>query len=199
MLEWQEPTGNDPAGYHVYKRSRSPYGRFIEQEGIPIYRGIGVYDTRDLPLGNWERLGARGTYLYLEGCEDVKGMFVLEVPGAGATRPEKHMYDEFFLVVEGRGTTEVWQDSNPSNKQVFEWQPGTLFMAPINAQHRFVNATSSPALLVASNNAPPVMNIYQSHRYVFENPYEFAERFDLGEDFFKVNTELEMEPVRGRA
>src|SRR5438309_1703107 len=45
MLEWQEPTGHDPAGYHVYKRSRSPYERFIESEGIPIFRGIGVYDN----------------------------------------------------------------------------------------------------------------------------------------------------------
>src|SRR5919202_510238 len=185
MLEWKEPTGHDPAGYHVYKRSRSPYERFIESEGIPIYRGIGVYDPRALPLARWERLGGRGTYLLLEGCESIKGMFVVEVPAGDALKPEKHMYDEFFLVIEGRGTTEVWRDGG-GKKQVFEWQPGTLFMAPINAWHRMINATSGRALLLAANNAPPVMNLYQSRRFVFENDYDFSERYDLGGDFFKV-------------
>src|SRR5215204_6274037 len=171
-LEFNEPSGDDPAGHMIYKRSHSPYERFMEEEGIPIHRGIGVRDTRDLPLGDWKRLGGRGTFLYLDGLEGVKGMFVVEVPSGGALNPEKH---------------------------VFEWQPGTLFLAPINTWHRLVNATGSPALLLAANNAPPVMNIYQSHRFIFDNPYEFSERFDASDDFFKVRTDLEAEPVRGRA
>jgi hypothetical protein len=196
-LEFHEPTGHDPAGHHIYKRSHSPYERFIEEEGIPIFRGIGVRDTRELPLGKWERLGGRGIYLHLSGCESVKGMFVVEVPPRGALNPEKHMYDEFFLVIEGRGSTEVWTDS--SKKHTFEWQAGSLFMVPINANHRLVNATSGPALLLASNNAPPIINLYQSRRYIFDNPYEFTERYDLSGDFFKVNTDLEADEVRGRA
>ena len=177
----------------IYKRSHSPYERFMEEEGIPIHRGIGVRDTRDLPLGDWKRLGGRGTFLYLDGLEGVKGMFVVEVPSGGALNPEKHMYDEFFLVIEGRGSTEVWNEGG-TKKHVFEWQPGTLFLAPINTWHRLVNATGSPALLLAANNAPPVMNIYQSHRFIFDNPYEFTERFDASDDFFKVRTDLEAEP-----
>jgi quercetin dioxygenase-like cupin family protein len=125
-------------------------------------------------------------------------MFVVEVPPAGALKPEKHMYDEFFLVIEGRGTTEVWRDGG-GKKQVFEWQPGTLFMAPINAWHRMINATSGRALLLAANNAPPVMNLYQSRRFVFENDYDFSERYDLGGDFFKVVSDIEADEVRGRA
>jgi len=197
-LEFHEPSSDEPAGYKVYKRSHSPYERFMEEEGIPIHRGIGVRDTRDLPLGDWRRLGGRGSFLYLDGLEGVKGMFVVEVPSGGALNPEKHMYDEFFLVIEGRGSTEVWTEGS-GKKHVFEWQPGTLFLAPINSWHRLVNATGSPALLLASNNAPPVMNIYQSHRFIFDNPYEFTERFDASDDFFRVRTDLEAEPVRGRA
>ena len=196
--EFREPTGDEPAGHLIYQRSRSPYERYMEEEGIPIFRGIGVRDTRELPLGKWERLGGRGTFLYLSGCESVKGMFVVEVPARGALNAEKHMYDEFFIVIEGRGTTEVWQEGS-NKKHSFEWQPGSLFMAPINAWHRIVNATSSPALLVAANNAPPVINIYQSRRYVFDSPYDFSERYDLGADFFKSNTDLEADEVRGRA
>ena len=36
-------------------------------------------------------------------------MYILEVPSGGVTNPESHIYDEFFLVIEGRGTTEVWR------------------------------------------------------------------------------------------
>jgi hypothetical protein len=196
--QFQEPTGEEPAGYRTYKRSKSPYERFLEEEGIPIVRGIGVYDTRQMELGDWKRLGGRGAYLYLDGLSDVKGMYVLEVPAGGAVNPVKQMYDEFFLVIEGRGTTEVWREGS-SKKQVFEWQPGTLFMAPLNAWHRHVNATSSPALLLAANNAPPVFNIYQSRRFIFENPYDATERFGDADDFFKPQSDLEIDEVRGRA
>ena len=78
------------------------------------------------------------------------------MPPGGALNPEQHIYDEFFLVIEGRGTTEVWREGG--KKQVFEWQPGTLFMIPINANYRLVNATGSPALLLAANNAPPIVS-----------------------------------------
>jgi mannose-6-phosphate isomerase-like protein (cupin superfamily) len=195
--QWQEPRGEEPAGYRRYRRAKSPYEMYMEEEGIPIHRGIGVYDTRQLPLGTWKRYGGRGTFLALDGLGSIKGMFVLEVPSGGATQPVRHMYDEFFLVIEGRGTTEVWREGG--KKQVFEWQPGSLFMAPLNAWVRFVNATGSPALLLAANNAPPVFNIYQSHRFIFENPYDFRERFDESDDFFKPQNEIEPDEVRGRA
>src|SRR5260370_247299 len=196
--EWVEPTGDKPAGYFVYKRSHSPYERWLEEEEIPIVRGIGVRDTRDVTLGTWKRRNARGAYLYLDGLEGVKGMYVLEVPSGGETNPEKHIYDEFFLVIEGRGTTEVWRGSD-TKKQVFEWQAGTLFMIPVNANYRLVNATGSPALLLAANNAPGVFNIFQSHRFIFDNDWDFRERYDITDDFFKPKSDLEMEPVRGRA
>src|SRR4030081_4028656 len=135
--QWVEPNGDKPAGYFVYKRSHSPYERWLEEEGIPIVRGIGVRDTRDITLGTWKRRNARGAYLYLDGLEGVKGMYVLEVPPGGETNPEKHIYDEFFLVIEGRGTTEVWRSDG--KKQVFEWQAGALFMIPANSSCRLVN------------------------------------------------------------
>src|SRR3990172_4391143 len=107
---FHEPTGDEPAGYHRYARPRSPYERFLEEEGIPIYRGIGVYDVRQLPLGSWRRLGGRGSYLYLDGLASVKGMYVAEVPAGGALNQERHLYDEFILVIDGRGSTEVWRE-----------------------------------------------------------------------------------------
>ncbi len=195
---WHEPPGDQPAGLFTYRPPKSPYEQFMKEEGIPIYQGIGVYDTRELQLGPWKRLGGRGAFLDLEGLEGLKGMFVVEVPAGGALNPERHMYDEFFVVIEGRGSTEVWQEGS-SKRQVFEWQPGTLFMAPINAWHQLVNATNSPALLLAANNAPGIMNILQSHSFIFDNPYVFRDRYDESADYFKAKSDLEADEVRGRA
>jgi quercetin dioxygenase-like cupin family protein len=198
MTEFVEPTDDDkPAGYHSYKRVHSPYENWMEAEGIPVFKGIGVHDTRELTLGDWKRRNARGSFLLLAGVEDVKGLYVIEVPGGGQTHPEKHMYDEFFYVVEGRGTTEVWRgDGKPT---VFEWQAGSLFMIPINASYRLVNATAGEALLISANNAPPVMNLFQSPRFVFESDWGFEERYDISEELFRASAEVSLEPVRGRA
>ena len=196
---FQAPSGDDaPAGHHHYKRPDSPYERFMAEEGIPVHHGIGVRDTRELELGAWPRMGGRGIFLQLEGLQGVKGMYVVEVPARGALNPERHMYDEFFLVIEGRGTTEVWQEGS-DRRQAFEWQPGALFMAPLNAWHRLVNATSSPALVLVANNAPPIMNIYQSRRFIFDNPHQFTERYNAQDEYFKTVDKLEIDPVRGRA
>jgi quercetin dioxygenase-like cupin family protein len=198
-LEFREPgSDGEAAGYLSYKRVKSPYELYMEEEGIPVFRGIGVYDTRELNLGPWQRLGGRGCFLNLRGIESQKGMYVVEVPSAGALNPERHMYDEFFLVIEGRGSTEVWRNGE-TRPSVFEWQAGSLFMAPINSWHRLVNATTSPALVLAANNAPPIMNIFNSRSFVFDNPFDFRERFDASADFFKARTDIEAETVRGRA
>ena len=79
-----------------------------ERPGPPPSGGCALL-MRDVTLGNWQRRNARGAFLYLDGLEGVKGMYVLEVPSGGATNPEKHIYDEFFLVIEGRQTVKGGQ------------------------------------------------------------------------------------------
>src|SRR3989304_562238 len=185
MTEFHAPEGDEPAGHHKWARPHSPDERYMEEQEIPIFRGIGTRDVRELPLGPWRRLGGRGTFLFLDGLDNIKGMYLLEVPAAGAVNPERHMFDEFMYVVEGRGTTEVWRDGS-SKKRTFEWQAGSLFCLPTNTMHRLVNASSSPALVLAANNAPLIMNVFQSQKFIFENPFHFDNRFDESEDFFKA-------------
>jgi hypothetical protein len=55
-------------------------------------------------------MGGNGTFIQLFGTEGRWGCYVVEVPGAGALNPERHMYEEIMVVVEGRGTTEIWTD-----------------------------------------------------------------------------------------
>ncbi|MFQ6030929.1 MAG: cupin domain-containing protein [Dehalococcoidia bacterium] len=196
--KFQEPKAGELAGTTKWKRPASGYELFMQEEGIPVHRGIGAYDVRNLTLGPWKRLGGRGIFLCLDGLAGVKGMYVVEVPAAGVLNAERHVYDEFFYVVEGRGSTEVWREGS-NKKRAFEWQAGSLFTAPINTWHRLVNASSSPALLLAATNAPPIMDMFQSRKFIFENPFEFTDRYDESEDFFKPKEDLVPHSINRRA
>jgi quercetin dioxygenase-like cupin family protein len=195
---WHEPTGQtQKAGLGTFKRPPMPYDLFMEAQDIPIVRDFGVRRVQDLPLKPWKRMGGKGSFIQLFGTEGLWGCYVVEVPGGGALNSEKHLYEEQYLVVEGRGTTEVWQEGG--KKHVFEWQKGSLFAIPMNANHQIINASSSPALLLAGTSAPNAMNLYGNPDFIFNNPYVFKDRFDESDDYFRANTDLAPDPIRGLA
>jgi quercetin dioxygenase-like cupin family protein len=198
QVHWHEPKAGQNAGLGIFNRPLMPYDRFIEAEGVPVYRGIGVRRVQDLPMATWKRLGGRGSYIQLYGTEGLWGCYVVEIPAAGALNVERHLYEKVALVVEGRGTTEVWQEGQ-SRRHVFEWQAGSLFTIPLNAWHRLVNAANSPALLLCGTSAPNVINLFDNMDYVFNCPYVFGERFSGAEDYFRPREEIEPDPVRGLA
>src|SRR2546430_5466304 len=120
---WHEPEGSKNAGYGAWKRPNTSYDDYMEAQGIPIFRGIGVRRVQDMALKRWNRMGGNGAFIQLYGTEGKWGCYVIEVPGAGALNPERHMYEEIMVVVEGRGTTEIWTDRkstrlNSSHSQI---------------------------------------------------------------------------------
>jgi quercetin dioxygenase-like cupin family protein len=197
LFEWHEPKADGKAGFGKWQNPKSPYDRFMEAQGIPIHRDIGVHKVQNLPLVPWKRLGGRGIAIQLLGTEHLWGMYVIEVPGAGALNPERHLYEEIYYVVEGRGTTEVWQEGG--KKVAFEWSRGSLFAVPLNSWHQVVNATSSPALLLAATTAPNMINLVRNPNFVMNCPYDFRDRFDASADYFKPVEEIYADPVRGLA
>ena len=105
QTHWQEPTGGKRAGVGKFGRPKTPYDLFMESEGIPIFRDIGVSKVQNLPLAPWKRTGGRGSYIQLHGTEGKWGNYVIEVPGAGALNPEHaHEFDARLLVIEGAMT-----------------------------------------------------------------------------------------------
>jgi hypothetical protein len=180
---WHEPTAGQNAGFGKFKRPPMPYDRFIESEGIPCYRDIGVRTVLDLPLAPWKRLGGRGSYIQLYGTEGLWGSYVVEVPPGGALNVERHMYEKVCFVVDGRGSTEVWREGQ----------------IPLNAYHRIVNATNSPALIYCGTTAPNMFNLVDNVKFIFDNPFEFTDRYSGQEDYFKSVEDIEPDPVRGLA
>jgi quercetin dioxygenase-like cupin family protein len=197
--KWIEPKKGERTGFGKFTKLPLPYDNFMESEGIPVFRDIGVRDIRDLPLKPWKRVGGRGTYIQLYGTEGKWGLYAVEVPAAGELNPEKHMFEKIYLVIEGRGSTEVWLEGDENKKHVFEWGPGSIFSIPLNAWHRIVNASNDPALLQAGTTGPVVVNALQNIDAIFNNPYLFKERFSTADDFYKENNEVEADPVRGLA
>ena len=197
---WVEPDDEKTTvGYRKFSYPQSPYDLFMEEQEIPIYRNIGVRSVQDLPLQPWKRMGGKGTFIQLFGTEHLWGSYLVEVPGAGALNAERHLYEELFLVVEGRGTTEVWTEGG-KDKQVFEWQKGSLFTVPLNAFHRIVNAASRPALLLAGTTAPNAINLYSNVDFIFNCSYHFSDRYNPEDrQFFKPNENIERDPIRGLA
>src|SRR5215510_14703858 len=176
LFDWHAPKAGEKAGFGKWKNPKSPYDLFIEAQGIPIHRDIGVHKVQDLPLTPWKRLGGRGTAIQLLGTEGLWGMYV----------------------VEGRGTTEVWQEGNPK-KVTFEWSRGSLFAIPLNARHQVVNATASPALLLAATTAPNIVNLVRDPEFVLNCPYNFFALFDASDNYFKPVEDIYADPVRGLA
>lgn len=167
-----------PVGLTIWDRPPSPYETFCEKENVPILRGlVGIRDTREVELGEWARMGGRGAFIDLDGTGGKHGNYLIEIPPGGALEPEKHMYEEILFVVEGRGSTEVWVDGQ-ATKSVFEWGQNSVFSPPLNTWHRIINATNRPALLLATTNAPPIMQLFNDTDFIFNSAYHFKKRYN---------------------
>jgi quercetin dioxygenase-like cupin family protein len=198
LSHWHEPNSTQKAGFGKFGRPAMPYDSFMEAEGIPIYRDIGVRQVQNLPLAPWKRLGGRGSYIQLFGTEGLWGMYIVEVPAGGALNIERHIYEKMVLVIEGRGSTEVWQEGQV-HPQTFEWQKGSMYSIPLNAFHRFVNATNSPALLLCGTSAPNMFNLLDNTHFIFNCPYNFNDRYNGTSDYFQAKEDVLPDPVRGLA
>jgi hypothetical protein len=196
--DYKPPQGEENAGLKKWVPKKSGYELFMAEESIPIFRGIGIRDTRELDLAFWPRRNARGSFLMLDGLEGSKGMYVLELPQAEATTPEQHLYHEFFIVVEGRGATETWREGTHAFHHSFEWQPGSMFRIAPNAKYRLINAGDERALFIAANNAPGMFNMFRDRQFIFENDWPFPQ-FYGGKAFYQFDDRVVATPYNKRA
>ncbi len=191
QLHWHEPAGLEPAGRARFPLPETAYDRWRAGQGIGVTRAVAVA-LGDLALADWPRLGGRASFVQPPGTEGALGAAVIEVPGCGALHPERHLFDKVMLVLQGRGTTEVWRAEG--GRQVFEWQEGALFSLPLNARHRLVNAAATPARLLSLTTAPGVVNLL-GEAAVFANTYAPPD----ADDRFAAADDVQPDPVQDLA
>jgi hypothetical protein len=103
-----------------------------------------------------------------------------------------------YLVVDGRGTTEVWGEGN-GKKLTFEWQRGlaVLDSAQRLAPHRECDV--EPGAFARRNDGAEHDQHGLELGFIFNCPYTVKDRFDASEDYYKYKEDVTPDPVRGLA
>ncbi|HEX2928243.1 MAG TPA: cupin domain-containing protein, partial [Candidatus Binatia bacterium] len=166
------------------------YQEWRKREGAPLVGGIYIKDMKAVEVGLWPRKGdgVKGALCYLDG-DDEGDEHVVELPPGGSTAPLRHLYTEAIYVVSGHGSTSVWRDHGA--KQTFEWGPGSYFVLPTNASHQFFNASlSRSARWFSVTDLPQLLRQWASEDFIFNNSYDFTDRYAGGADYFTAEAKL---------
>jgi quercetin dioxygenase-like cupin family protein len=167
------------------------YQEWRKREGAPLVGGIYIKDMKAVEVGPWPRKGdgVKGALCYLDG-DDEADEHVVELPPGGATAPLRHLYTEAIYVVSGHGSTAVWRGDYGA-KQTFEWGPGSYFVLPTNASHQFFNASlTRPARWFSVTDLPQLLRQWASEDFIFNNPYDFTDRYAGGAEYFTAEAKL---------
>jgi oxalate decarboxylase/phosphoglucose isomerase-like protein (cupin superfamily) len=168
---------------NITEDDRPFYEKWQETEGLDVIKGMCVEDLRKVPLKPWKRKGGFGVFINLEGTGGENDAYVCEIPPGGLLLPQKHLFEELIFILEGRGSTTVWHEGGA--KQSFEWQRGSLFSPPLNTRHQHFNAQGNRAArYLAVTLAPVMMNILHNTDFIFNNSFQFIDRFGENQEYF---------------
>ena len=95
------------------------YKRWVERQNIPVIKEYYIQDLKTVPVSEWTFKGAKGAILNLIGTEDTNDAYILEIPPGGSIKPQRVLFEEFYLVIDGHGSSSVWNNEN--KKVTFEW------------------------------------------------------------------------------
>jgi len=139
-------------------------------------------------LKPWTRRGGYGVFINHEASRTSNDCYVCEIPAGGMLSPQRQLYEEMILILDGQGSTRVWNDAG--HEVTFEWKSGSMFAIPLNTSHQHFNGSGrQPARFVASTNLPPVLNLFDDVSFVFETQHDFPGRFAGEPDYFAARTE----------
>ncbi len=167
----------------------TPFEQWVQAEGLKVITTHTVPDVLSVELEPWKRTGCLASLLDMTHDASDQVMinnqgttrYLVEIPPGGTFKPEKHMYEEIFYVLKGRGATEVWNEGTP--KLTFEWEEDSVFAIPLNSWHEIHNGSGTESVrLYAATNMPTPFNLYGSPEFVFNCDYTFNDRFDPNDD-----------------
>ena len=161
----------------------SPYTRWVASEGLDIVAAHYIPDLNTVDLKPWARRGGRGVFINHEASRTSNDCYVAEIPAGGKLAPQRGLFEEMILILDGHGSTKVWNDAGA--EVTFEWKAGSLFAIPLNTNHQHFNGSGQKtARYVSSTNLPPVLNLYDDADFVFGTTHDFLNRFAGEPDYF---------------
>src|SRR6266511_3193222 len=176
----------------------TPYTRWVRSEGLDIIPALYVRNLRTVEVKPWARRGGNAVFVNHDASRISNDSYVMEIPPGKTLAPHRQLYEEMILVLDGRGSTTVW--NNEGKRITFEWKAGSLFAIPLNAWHQHFNGSGKePARYVGVTNAPPVINLYEDLDFVFGCEHDFKNRFNGEADYFSakgaMNSHISQFPV----
>ena len=167
----------------------SPYQKWVASQGIPIIREFYIEDLRKVELAPWDWKGGRGAYMNLLGTGDINDAYLLEIAPGECVKPQRLLFEELIFVVEGSGSTTLWNDEN--KKVSFEWEAGSLFSPPVNTWRQHFNGSGEkPCRFLVVTSAPPLINLFRNMDFILNNPFPFNDRFSGEADSFSGKGEF---------
>lgn len=161
------------------------YTGFRKKQDIPVHTGLFVEDLADLKTDSWELTGQRGAFVNLYGMQYVDDLQLHELTPGGETRWIQHYYDELVYVLEGNGITSIGEGT-----ATFEWQAGSVFYLPNNAEYKHMNASGNDRVLLVSHTyLPQYMNLIKDRRALFDNDFNPFSDADAKEYYAEEGTE----------
>lgn len=176
-----------------YIRAPQFYDRWMEAQGIPIYRDYYIEDGRTLELGYWKERGHNAAFLQLAGQEGVSEARITEVPAGGSVPPYKMTLEDVVYVLSGRGVATVWQDGG--EKHSFEWTDHAMFRIPGNYWVEYASMSGGePARLLHYNNMPIAMSAAKDSSLFFNTPLQPQEELRSSDDFYSDAVVVDDDP-----
>jgi gentisate 1,2-dioxygenase len=162
----------------------TPYDQWLEKAKtrIPVFSGLVVDDARTVRLKPWADMGVDGLYIRMADYQIIDG-FVLEIPPHGQTKPQRHMFEAGLYFFGGPGHTIIQQEGRRPER--IDWHYRSLFAVPLNVKYQHFNDSDKPVRLLAVTSFPFVLNSTDSLKFVYENPFEFRDRYNAQEDFLR--------------
>lgn len=168
----------------------TPYQRWVREQGLDIISAHFVPNLRTVDLKPWAQRGGKAVFINHEASRTSNDCYVCEIAPGGKLTPQRQLYDEMVLVLDGRGSTTVWNDAG--QRITFEWKAGAIFAIPLNCWHQHFNGSGQqPARYVGVSYLPSVLNLYDDVDFVFGTKYDFKNRFNGEPDYFSSKTEVE--------
>ena len=165
------------------KDKDTPYVRWVTGQGLDIIAAHYIRNLRHVDLKPWARREAAGVYINHEASRTSNDCYVLEIAPGKKLPPNRQLFEEMVLVLEGRGSTSVW--NNEGKRITFEWKAGAMFAIPLNCWHQHFNGSGTERVrYVAVTNGPTVINLYDDAEFIFNHDYDFAGRFSGEPDYF---------------
>ncbi len=77
-----------------HEEDLTTYQKWTESQGIPIHSESSIPNLKEVEVGDWKRLGARGAFIIFSAVADTNSAYILEVYPGGSVLPERHLYEE---------------------------------------------------------------------------------------------------------